>query len=227
DYDLGGKLLEETRDSIILCNSPVVLEPSKPEQGGDTLAHSSARSEMTLESSLQSVQPALPTLPVRRLVISLVGLKPYRMAWSSSARPSESIIQYILCKGCPAIVVPAKADAPLLAWSTLTLKQLRKLELPGEAQVSSAPATSDATRDFEGVVTTLCEYLDRCVDWERVVLPEDRSRHDGNMSLQEKKNNVRGAVAALVEAAVRTRTSKKVKRAIDSERCGIAIWRIS
>ncbi|KAG6814691.1 hypothetical protein H0H93_009819, partial [Arthromyces matolae] len=224
DSHLGEKLLEETRDSIILCNPPVVLEPSKPEQGGGTLAHSS-RSEITSASPSQSVQPALPTLIVRRLVISLVGLKPYRMAWSSSARPSESIIQYILCKGCPAIVVPAKADAPLLAWSTLTLKQLRKLELPDEAQVSSTLAT-DATRDFEGVVTTLCEYLDRCVDWERVVLPEDRSQHAESMTLQEKQRNVRGAVAALVEAAVKTRTSKKVKKAIDSERCGIAIWRI-
>ena len=65
----------------------------------------------------------LPPAPVpRRLVILVIGLKPHRKIWTSSQRPSESVINYQLLDGCPAIVVPVKLGAPLLAWDSLTLE---------------------------------------------------------------------------------------------------------
>ncbi|KAG6835182.1 hypothetical protein H0H93_004200 [Arthromyces matolae] len=222
DSEVGEVLLEATERSIILCDPPVVMEPLQPEQRDGTLAHPSG-SEITSESPPQSVEPTLLT---RRLVISLVALKPYRMLWSSSVRPSESIIKYILFNGCPAIVVPTTLNAPLLAWSTLTLKQLWKFEVPRGAQVSSTPST-DTTRDFEDLVTALCEYLDHCVDWERVVWPKNGLQRKKTMTLQQKKGCVKKEVAKLVAFAVRTRCNKKLKKRIDAERCGIAFWRIS
>ncbi len=71
------------------------------------------------------------------MVIVLVGLKPHRKLWTTSARPGESVINYLLLNGCPAIVVPVKVGAPLLAWDALTLEELWKVELPlegGESQ---------------------------------------------------------------------------------------------
>ncbi|KAG6834196.1 hypothetical protein H0H93_011245, partial [Arthromyces matolae] len=155
DYRVGQTLLEESALVITLCDPPPPMaEPPSPR---------SPQSASTLSLST-------PRTP-RRLVILLVGLKPYRIMWSTSARPGESVIKYRLCNGCPAIVVPARAEAPLLAWSTLTLEQLWRLELPAEdepqAQHATAPSTN-ARSHFEGVVAALCEYVEFCVDWERV-----------------------------------------------------------
>jgi hypothetical protein len=61
------------------------------------------------------------------MVILCVGLKPHRSLWTTSARPGESVIKYLLLNGCPAIVVPVKIGAPLVAWDALTLEELWKV----------------------------------------------------------------------------------------------------
>lgn len=173
----------------------------------------------------------LPPAPVpRRLVILVVGLKPHRKIWTSSQRPSESVINYQLLDGCPAIVVPVKLGAPLLAWDSLTLEQLWEIELPAEGGKS-------ASGKFEGIVNVLFEYVDMCVDWERFVAPvvadrdsattSDKGEGEGRDAVRETKQQcLRGALEVIVAAAVRSGESKEVKKEVDKERSGIAMWRI-
>jgi hypothetical protein len=154
------------------------------------------------------------------MVILCVGLKPHRSLWTTSARPGESVINYILLNGCPAIVVPVKVGAPLVAWDALTLEQLWKVPLPTDEP--EAESTTAAQGKFGGIVNVLYEYLDMCVDWERVVVSGDPDKTidmDGRKALKS-------ALGLLVAAAIRSGTSKEVKKEIDKERSGIAMWRI-
>jgi hypothetical protein len=151
------------------------------------------------------------------MVILCVGLKPHRKLWSTSARPGESVLNYILLNGCPAIVVPVKVGAPLIGWDTLTLEQLWRVPLPADETEAENTATK-----FGGIVHVLFEYLDMCVDWERVVVsedPEKPSDMDGRKALQS-------ALGMLVAAAIRSGNSKEVKKEVEKERSGIAMWRI-
>ncbi|KAG6841616.1 hypothetical protein C0991_009041 [Blastosporella zonata] len=233
DYRVGETLLKESALVIALCDeAPPQAASPKPEH-----RPSFSLSSLTLpslsntfsRSRTPSPEPALTPLPPppepRRIVIVLVGLKPHRKIWTSSARPDESVVNYVLCNGCPAIVVPAKVGAPLLAWDGLTLRQLWKLQLPRTDGI--APERKSADGKFEGVVNVLCEYLELCMDWERVVLPQDKdstSKVDGGV--ERKKNEVRAAITLLLASAVRTQSSKEVKEEVDEDRCGIAMWRI-
>lgn len=151
------------------------------------------------------------------------------MLWTTSARPSESVLHYQLLNGCPAVVVPVKLGAPLVAWNTLTLDHLWEVPLP-------APGESEESTRFHGVVTVLFEFLDLCVDWERVVLSMKQDRDDASVTqgstmgiqinLNEKKNAVQGAIRLLVAGAVRSGSSKEARQEIDNDRSGIAMWRI-
>ncbi|KAJ3506631.1 hypothetical protein NLJ89_g6768 [Agrocybe chaxingu] len=183
-------------------------------------------------SRTPSPEPALTTLPPppvpRRMVILLVGLKPHRKIWTSSARPGESVINYILLNGCPSIVVPVKVGAPLVAWDGLTLQQLWEVELPGTGGEKSASGK------FEGVVNVLFEYLDLCMDWERVMVAtggEAAERHQAEASgglhnQTRKKSALKNVVTLLVAGAVRSKASEEAKKELDPERSGIAMWRI-
>jgi hypothetical protein len=196
-------------------------------------AHDIPKLKLFNRSRTPSPEPQLAAQPVpptpRRLVILVLGLKPHRKIWTSSQRPSESVINYQLLNGCPAVVLPVKLGAPLLAWDTLTLEQLWKVELPGEGGKS-------ANGKFEGIVNVLYEYMDMCVDWPRIVVPvagedisgdkgEDKGEAKGTDEDNE-KSYVRGALELVVAAAVRSGESKEVKKEIDKERSGIAMWRI-
>jgi hypothetical protein len=77
------------------------------------------------------------------------------------------------------------------------LEQLWKVELPDEDVERSTSGK------FEGIVDVLFEYLDLCVDWERVTL-----------------------LALLVAAGIMSGASKEVQKETDKERGGIAMWRI-
>lgn len=113
--------------------------------------------------------------------------------------------------------MPVKLGAPLLAWDSLTLEELWKVELPATEGVMK----TDSGR-YEGIVGVLFEYLDLCVDWDRVVLPGSQG-DDGD---KEKKICVKRSLELLVAAAIRSRESKEVKKEVDKERSGIAMWRI-
>ncbi|RDB16033.1 hypothetical protein Hypma_003440 [Hypsizygus marmoreus] len=227
DYRAGETLLAESALTIALCNPPP-MQPDPPattkngshNHGSPSLALPNlSLSNMFSRSRTPSPEPALTPLPAppvpRRMVVLLVGLKPHRKIWTTSARPGESVINYILCNGCPAVVVPVMVGAPLVAWDGLTLEHLWGLALPGEAGEKSPDGK------FEGVVSVLFEYLDLCVDWERVMVDKG-----GEVGERNPKDVLKDALTLLLAAAIRTANSKEVKNEIDEERCGIAMWRI-
>jgi hypothetical protein len=111
----------------------------------------------------------------------------------------------------------------------------------------------------------LYEYLDLCVDWDRLVLPQDvqveseseggettdtiiptpddtdhvsgrdgadnaqaaqQQSANGDQKLELRHEALRDAVALLVASAVRSKNSEAVKKDVDAERAGIAMWRI-
>ncbi|KAG2003405.1 hypothetical protein CC2G_004007 [Coprinopsis cinerea AmutBmut pab1-1] len=260
DYSIGETLLKESASVIHLCDppKPAVEEKEKEDESFLDKLKIPALSNLFDRSRTPSPEPALAPVPPppvpRRMVIVVVGLKPFRSMWSSSKRPEESVIKYILVNGCPSIVVPVKVGAPLLAWDTMTLEKLWDISLPVEGEEKSADGK------FEGVVDTLCEYLDLCVDWDRVRVPEstEGTESDGEIevvvsaeggedakgtkgdgksglepqvqlkdaTLEEAKEALKDAITLLVAGAVRTKDSAEVKEEIDEDRSGIAMWRI-
>ncbi|KAG8898462.1 hypothetical protein FRB99_007429, partial [Tulasnella sp. 403] len=152
--------------------------------------------------------------PPRRMLILLLGLKPHRGGlWTTSARPSESVMQYLLLSNCPTIVVPVKPGSPLVAWDTLTLAQLHKLRKEGK------PGDNIAN---SGVVRIVFEFVALCVDWERVVVPEG----GGEGEQEKKEKTVKDAIGVLVDCAMRSAESKEVEDKVDADRAGIAMFRI-
>ena len=236
DYRIGETWLSESASVITLCD--VHQSPPLNDKGlnntstlGADLQNKGALSFPSLSnifsrSRTPSPEPALTPLPApptpRRMVILVLGLKPHRKLWTLSARPSESVINYVLLNGCPSIVVPVKVGAPLLAWDTLTIEQLWNIDIPAE------DGGKTASGKFEGVISVVFEYLDLCVDWERVksrpgdILLSESDEDD----LTNSKLAVKNAVTLLVAAAIRSRDSKEAKQELDAERSGIAMWRI-
>lgn len=146
-----------------------------------------------------TLQATVP--PPRRLAVLLLGLKPHRLGmWTTSARPSESVLQYILLNGAPSILLPALAGAPLIAWNTLTIKQIHTKH-----------------DKFNGIVRILFEYISLCVDWDRVTVGEGD---------EGKKKAVSNALELVVAAAAQSFDSKQVKKNVDLDRAGIVIFRM-
>lgn len=236
DYQVGQTLLAESALVISLAPSPPTSPPATPEPSHSSLSIPNLKdlslANMFSRSRTPSPEPSLTPLPPppkpRRMVILVVGLKPHRAGlWTSSQRPSESVMYYQLLNGCPAIVVPVKLGAPLLAWDTLTLDHLWKVALPKEGE------TLDGAAGFGGIVKTIFEYLDLCVDWNRVVLSTQQDSSDASVAegdaeadAETKKKVLRDALSLLVAGAVRSGESEEVKKKVDKDRSGIAMWRI-
>ncbi|KAF8189967.1 hypothetical protein K438DRAFT_938162 [Mycena galopus ATCC 62051] len=227
DYRVGQTLLSESALVIRLCGelkteTPVASHTASPKASPKPSRIPSPRNMLHSRPGAPSEPAHAPAalLPPRRMVILCVGLKPHRKLWSTSARPGESVINYILLNGCPAIVVPVKVGAPLVAWDALTLEELWKVPLP--ADEPEAENTTVAQGKFGGIVNVLFEYLDMCVDWERVIVSGDPAKPTD----MDARKALRSALGLLVAAAVRSGGSREVKRHIDKERSGIAMWRI-
>ena len=208
---MGETLLAESAFRIEFCEAPPhAAMPDTPSDGRVEHRFSMSRALNRIHShssgdviQAPSTSPPPPP-PPRRVVVVLVGLKPHRKLWTTSKRPGESVIKYVLCDGCPAIVVPAKTGAPLVAWDGTTVEELWEYGLPGEG---------DGVM-FGKVVAAIFEFLDMfVVDWERVVGDAGRK-------------GVEEAVRVLVAAGVKTGGSAEVREEVDGGRCGIAMWRI-
>lgn len=228
DYRVGETLLNESASIINFCQGPIIPEASRETPKQHSLTDLKdlkipSLSNVFSRSRTPSPDPQLTRLPAppvpRRMVILVVGLKPHRKLWTTSARPEESVINYILLNGCPAIVVPVKVGAPLIAWDALTLEQLWDVEIPS---TDDAPSASGK---FEGIVNVISEFLDLCVDWGRIEIQGDRD-HDLMTGAEQDKDKVRNALRLLVAAATRSKDSKEVKKEVDADRAGIAMWRI-
>ncbi|KAF7797358.1 hypothetical protein EIP86_008553 [Pleurotus ostreatoroseus] len=244
DYRLGETLLSESAFSIIMAAAPSA--PATAEESAPSSSHLSLSlpemphlSNLFSKSRSPSPEPALTPLvppPVpRRMVIVVVGLKPHRAGmWTTSQRPSESVMYYQLLNGCPAVVVPVKLGSPLVAWDSLTLEELWKVPLP---KVSEGESLEEGR--FGGIVNVLCEYLDLCVDWARMVVPDPADaaaapKEDTKSEAEtkpepdefKKKSALKQAVTMLLAGAIRSGESKAVTDKVDKERSGIAMWRI-
>lgn len=229
--------MKESAFAITFADAPPTSEkPSPPPESHFSLnlPEMPHLSNLFSRSRTPSPEPTLTPLPPpptpRRMVIVVVGLKPHRAGiWTTSARPSESVMYYQLLNGCPAIVVPVKLGSPLVSWDTLTLEELWKVPLPNAEGGESLDDTK-----FGGIVSVFCEYLDLCVDWSRVVLPtqtepdgkEAVGQQNEEVTVDTKKSALRKAIAMLVAGAIRSGESKEVKDKVDKERSGIAMWRI-
>jgi hypothetical protein len=162
--------------------------------------------------------PAIPAPPPnRRMVVLVLAISPHRAGvWTSSARPGESVINYTLLNGCPALVVPIKPGCPLIAWHAVALKTLHGLKGGVDGQ------------EFKDMLDTLVNYLELCVDDARVELSPNYAEQSGlnGTELENKRNAVRAGMQLVLAGAVRSATSSKVKKEVDSERAGIVFFRI-
>lgn len=222
DYRVGETLVAQSAKVLHLCNPQTTMqappETSTPPSFKDKLKAGKMNEKLTTlihrtksqhppSSEPQARTPSPPPIlqqvvpPPRRLAVLLLGLKPHRLGlWTSSARPSESVLQYIILNGAPTLVLPALSGSPLIAWNTLTLKQLQ--------------AKHDK---YDGVVRILFEYLSLCVDWERVTVGK---------SDEDRKSAVRDSLKLVVAAAAQSAESRAVKKGIDLERAGVVFLRI-
>jgi hypothetical protein len=218
DYRVGETLVAQSAKVLHLCEQPPTADStasSMPQKSSANVKDKASKLNSKLTNMMHRTKseapadleseptPTLQTIvtPPRRLALVLLGLKPHRLSmWTSSARPSESLLQYILLNGAPTLILPALAGAPLLAWNTLTIKQIHAKK-----------------GKYDGIVRILFEYVSLCVDWERVTVGE------GN---EERKNAVRDALELVVAAASQSADSKAVKKGVDLERAGIVIYRI-
>ena len=126
-------------------------------------------------------------------------------------------------------MVPVKLGAPLVAWDTLTLDHLWEIALPADGE-------SEEGTKFHGVVTVLYEFLDLCIDWDRVILSVRQDGKDSSVTASAAENvngdigarkaAVEDAVRLLVAGAVRSGASKEAQKEVDKDRSGIAMWRI-
>ncbi|CCA71034.1 hypothetical protein PIIN_04969 [Serendipita indica DSM 11827] len=158
-----------------------------------------------------SVAPNVPPMPPnRRMVVLVLAISPHRAGvWTSSQRPGESVINYTLLNGCPALVVPIKLGCPLIAWHAVTLKTLQGLKggVDGPA--------------FQSTLRALNTYMEFCVDEERLELPPLYAEQGIS-----KQKAVSIGLELVLAGAVRSGTNAKVKKEIDSERAGIVFFRI-
>lgn len=130
------------------------------------------------------------------------------------------------------MVLPAIPGSPLIAWNTLTLEELHKLELPD--------AEGQGGDKFKGVVNVFCEYAELCIDWDRVKLenndvvqseqlddvPPKTPSESTISSDTDKRQAVRNALTLLLISAVCSKDSKQVTKEVDVERAGIVVFRI-
>jgi hypothetical protein len=239
DYKIGEALLGHSAMALHFCLAPPPDTTTRPESP-PLLSNLSKLSLPTLSrpdrSRTPSPEPTLAVLPTppqpRRLVVLVVGIKPHRAGmWTSSHRPGESVIEYILLGGAPALILPAALGAPLISWFTQTLEQLWTLSVPKEDTTAVAATGEQMAKEggkdaakantFAGVLASLSEYVSMCVDWERVEVPGAPNVDEG-----AKRKAMREALALVLAAAVRSGESKKVRKETDADRAGVAVWRI-
>ncbi|KIY43096.1 hypothetical protein FISHEDRAFT_68204 [Fistulina hepatica ATCC 64428] len=267
DYSVGKTLLAESASVISFCDPLPEPEP-QPKSEASSLTEkmaslsmpslnqffSRSRSPSPTPPSEPKLAPLPPPPMPRRLLVTVIGLRPHRKFWTTSMRPNESVIHYILLNGCPAIVLPAKLGAPLVAWDALTLEKLWDIPLPDGVSSHEAAMVSGKSGKFEGVTSVLMEYLDLCVEWERFKMqssegaeeeelvdgrteadasgePDEKAKPQSSDDAAEYKNEhamLKDALTLLVAAAIRSKDAKKAleKAELEADRAGIVIWRI-
>lgn len=138
-----------------------------------------------------------------RMVCVFTGIAPYRAGmWSTSRRPGCGTLIFHLFDGCPALILPVTAKAPVVGWSPWTLAQMHAGG--GEYQP-------------EWQHQQICEWLDTVISVPHLT-----------PSLQGRYVDILGrAVSLLVNGAMNLNSpqSKTVLGKIDPERAGFVFFR--
>ncbi|KZT53733.1 hypothetical protein CALCODRAFT_39471 [Calocera cornea HHB12733] len=225
DYRVAETILANSASVLDLAPPPPpppIVEPTKsflglPGLGKSTSKHSPSPSRSSSPSP-DTASVSTTELPPRRLMVCLVGIKPHRGLWATSARPGESIFHYLLLDGVPAIVVPALPGCPLVSWDTLTLADMYKKVADGNVEPEK----------WQGVVKILFEYLSMCTDWDRLLVPapsgEVAQAFEATAEIKQKA--LQDAIDLLVEGAMRSIEYKDVKKNVDIDRAGIVMLRM-
>ena len=120
-------------------------------------------------------------------------------AWSQSRIPDGARLIFQLINGCPALVIPVSSHAPILAWSSWTLRQMHDKKFNPVEQY-----------------TELFIYLDSIINFEVV----DESKKEKYKLLITK------GIEMIIKGAVATReVDKKVWELVDTDRAGIVMFR--
>lgn len=181
---------------------------------GDYLLAHKLLSESTHTLSLCDPSPTTD-IGTNRLLILFTALSPYRAnMWSTSRRPGCGTLIFHLLSGCPALVVPVTASAPLLAWSPWTLSQMR-------AYQACAPGVMDP-KDAGGYTPEvqheqICEFLDSVIS-----LP-----HLGAAVREKYEGVLARCVSLVVNGALATEKCAHVAGMgkVDPERAGVVMFR--
>jgi hypothetical protein len=234
DYRIAQTLLGESASVISLCKAPdpEVEKTRKPTRLSTIFSGLSiGKSDPPTPSPPPPAEPSTPPAVNvdRRMIILVLGISPHRTLWTTSARPEESVLNYHLLNGCPTVVIPIKPGCPLIAWDTLTLAELHK-----KGKKIEGPK-------FQGVVNVLFEYASLCVDWDRVVFPEQVEKAEGAPQetipstetakdpvalLKRKEEVIKDAITLLVVGAIQSYDSSEVKKKLDLDRAGIVMFRL-
>jgi len=166
--------------------------------------HKLAEKLLIESSSVMGLCDPDPTHDIssRRLLVTVVGISPFRAGmWSSTRRPGASLMYYHLPNGCPSLVIPVNESCPINAWSPITLKTM-----------TSDYYNPDSHHEI------LCEFLDGVVN--KSVLSSKMSSKFNEVLSQ--------CVSMVINGAVGLKKSdvpSKVKKSIPWERAGIAFFR--
>jgi len=171
-----------------------------------------------------------PEVWQRRMLVVLLGIKPHRgTVWTSSERPEESLMRYQLLDGAPSIVLPMRQGGPLVGWHAMTLQGMHdEWYRDGGGRETSRRTTMSAVERITG---NLFEYVDGCVDWERVDTGGGVSPGTGyyHASQEEEDARKRLAVGRALELLVTAATgcdSAALRKKVDRSRAGIAFFRL-
>ena len=142
-------------------------------------------------------------ISTNRLIVLFTAISPFRAnMWSTSRRPGCGMLNFHLLNGCPALVLPVSARAPIVGWSPWTLAQMR----------AGAAVGYQAEWQHEQV----CEWLDSVIAVKHVQ-PEIRGRYA----------DVLGRAVSLVinGALALDEADKALLGKVDPERAGIVMFR--
>jgi hypothetical protein len=109
----------------------------------------------------------------------------------------------------------------------MTLEQLWRIPIPkDDAPVDLKEPIAEGQISFQNTVAFLNEFLGLCIDWDRMELIGSQGQEKKIATDEEKRAAVKEALILLVAGAVRSGESKAVRKDVDKERSGIAMWRI-
>ncbi|KAF2810112.1 uncharacterized protein BDZ99DRAFT_387033 [Mytilinidion resinicola] len=191
--------------SIPRCNDFAIAQFFGPFVGADYAMAHKLVAESAHVLSLCDPDPS-HDLRTNRLVLLFTGISPYRAnMWSTSRRPGCGTIIFHILDGCPAIVLPVTARAPIVAWSPWTLSQMRMGQYaPGGGY------SADAHHE------QVCEWLDSIVSMEHL-RPEVREKYVEGLG--------RSVSLVINGALALDRVDKTVLGKLDPERAGIVAFR--